>query len=122
MQGGPTNARSSGPQCGSVLPQHWHHIRANQVACSPSVPSSTSPPALNEGADVNPRASKETGSYWPIDSRVKYSPIKLKGVRQISQSACKRNQMLKSPLEEINVSDLDCISVSGLSCCQVEEL
>lgn len=44
-----------------------------------SVCSSTSPPALNYGADVNARPYRETDSYWPIDGRIKYSPIKLKG-------------------------------------------
>lgn len=87
----------AGPQCGSVPPQCWHHIRANQALCSVSVPSSISPPALNQGADVNPRTSEETDSYWPIDSRVKCRPIKLKGVEQISQSACKKKPNVKKP-------------------------
>lgn len=50
-------------------------------------------PAGNQATDVNPGAFRETDSYWPIDTRVKHSPIKLKGVEQIPQRACKKKKL-----------------------------
>lgn len=88
----------AGPQCGSVPPRCWHHIRANQALCSVSVPSSISLFCTELGRRCKSQNLRgETDSYWPIDSRVKCRPIKLKGVEQISQSACKEKPNVKKP-------------------------
>lgn len=46
------------------------------------------------GCKSKSRAYRATDSYWPIDgqSHTQSNLIKLKGVKEISQSACKRNK------------------------------